>query len=256
MKIAILGSGNVATHLSKVLIKAGHPVKQIWSRNYDNAIDLALEIGANSIPDISRIGNEIDLIIIAIKDDAIAEVINKIPKNCQALILHTSGTADLEILSKRFENCGVLYPLQTFSKNSDIDFSIVPIFVEGSNPYSIEKVTHLANQISEKVISADSKTRALLHISAVFACNFTNAFYTIAQEITDSVNLDFDLLRPLIQETADKAMLNYPKDVQTGPAKRNDVQIMQKHLKLLENKPQLKDLYQSISQYIVKMYSK
>ncbi len=95
-----------------------------------------------------------------------------------------------------------------------------------------------------------------MHISAVFACNFTNAFYTIAQEITDSVNLDFDLLRPLIQETADKAMLNDPKDVQTGPAKRNDVQIMQKHLKLLENETQLKDLYQSVSQYIVKMYSK
>ncbi|MBU0697077.1 MAG: DUF2520 domain-containing protein [Bacteroidetes bacterium] len=256
MKVAILGSGNVATHLSKVLIKAGHPVKQIWSRNHENAIDLALEIGANSIPDIGEIGKEIELIIVAIKDDAIAEVINKIPQNSQALIFHTSGTADLDLLSKRFENCGVLYPLQTFSKNSDIDFSIIPIFVEGSNSYSIEKVTNLANQISEKVIYADSKTRALLHISAVFACNFTNAFYTIAQEITDSVNLDFDLLRPLIQETADKAMLNQPKDVQTGPAKRNDLQIMQKHLKLLENEPQLKDLYQSISQYIVKMYSK
>jgi predicted short-subunit dehydrogenase-like oxidoreductase (DUF2520 family) len=256
MKVAILGSGNVATHLSKVLIKAGHPVQQIWSRNHDNAIDLALEIGANSIPDINGIGKEIDLIIIAIKDDAIIEVIKKIPQSHQALVLHTSGTADLDVLSNRFENCGVLYPLQTFSKNSDLDFSIIPLFVEGSNSVSIEKITLLANQLSKKVILADSKTRAMLHVSAVFACNFTNAFYAIAQEITDSVHLDFDFLRPLIQETADKAMLNRPKDVQTGPAKRNDEQIMEKHLQLLENKPQLKDLYQSISQYIVKMYSK
>lgn len=254
MKIAILGSGNVATHLSKALIKAGHPVMQVWSRNHDNAIDLALEIGANSIPEIKAIKAYIDVVIIAVTDDAIATVAHQIPEKENRLILHTSGSTSLEVLNSRFQNAGVLYPIQTFSKNSDLDFSQIPLCLEASNNWAMQQLESMANQLSNQVQQVNSEARALLHVAAVFACNFTNFFYSIAQQLTDSVQLDFSLLRPLIQETADKAMLNNPIDVQTGPAKRDDQQTMQKHLDLLKNQPQLQTLYQAISQYIVKMY--
>lgn len=254
MKIAILGAGNVATHLSKALIKAGHPVMQVWSRNHDNAIDLALEIGANSIPEIKDIKAYIDVVIIAVTDDAIATVARQIPEKENRLILHTAGSTSLEVLSSRFQNAGVLYPIQTFSKNSDLDFSLIPLCLEASNDWAMQQLESMANQLSNQVQQVNSEARALLHVAAVFACNFTNFFYSIAQQLIDSVQLDFDLFRPLIQETVDKAMLNNPVDVQTGPAKRDDQQTLQKHLDLLKNQPQLQTLYQSISQYIVKMY--
>lgn len=254
MKIAILGSGNVATHLSKALIKAGHPVMQVWSRNHNNAIDLALEIGANSIPEIKDIKAYIDVVFIAVSDDAIENVASQIPEKENRLILHTSGSTSLEVLSSRFQNAGVLYPIQTFSKNSDLDFSSIPLCIEANHQTALAQIEKLAQQLSNNVQQVDSHARALLHVAAVFACNFTNFFYSVAHQITESVQLDFSLLRPLIQETADKAMLNNPEDVQTGPAKRDDQQTMQRHLDLLKNQPQLQELYKSISQYIVKMY--
>ncbi|MBD3750241.1 MAG: DUF2520 domain-containing protein [Sphingobacteriales bacterium] len=254
MKIAILGSGNVATHLGKALIKAGHPVMQVWSRNHNHAIDLALEIGANSIPEIKNIKAHIDVVIVAVTDDAIAKVASQIPEQENRLILHTSGSTNLEVLSSRFENVGVLYPLQTFSKNSDLDFSLIPLCLEANNDWAMQQLECLAKQLSNQVQRVNSDARAMLHVAAVFACNFTNFFYCIAQQLTDAVQLDFSLLHPLIQETTDKAMLNNPVDVQTGPARRDDKQTMQKHSDLLKNQLQLQALYQSISQYIVKMY--
>lgn len=254
MKIAILGSGNVATHLSKALIKAGHPVMQVWSRNHDHAINLALEIGANSVPEIKNIKHHIEVVIIAVSDDAIASVAAQIPLKENRLVLHTSGSTDLEVLNSRFRNAGVLYPVQTFTKNSDLDFSQIPLCIEANHETALEQLRDLAQQLSQYVQQVDSPARALLHVAAVFACNFTNFFYSVAQQITNAAQIDFNLLRPLIQETADKAILNNPLDVQTGPAQRDDQQTMQKHLDLLKNQPQLQTLYQSISQYIVKMY--
>ncbi|MDA9554742.1 DUF2520 domain-containing protein [Pelobium sp.] len=254
MRIAILGSGNVATHLSKALIKAGYPIKEVWSRHHENAIQLALEIGANSVADIQNISESIDLVIISVSDDAIETVASKIPKKKGRLILHTSGSTSLSILNSFSDECGVIYPLQTFSKAADIDFSQVPLFIEANTSDSLDKVSEIAHQLSENVQIADSEKRVFLHISAVFACNFTNYFYTIAQQILEKQGLSFDLLRPLIQETADKAMLNLPSLVQTGPARRNDQLIINKHLELLSNHPDWQNIYHLISQDIVKMY--
>ena len=254
MKIAILGSGNVAFHLSKAFIKAGNPVMQVWSRHHENAINLALEIGANSISDIKDISESVELVIIAVSDDAIENVASQIPFQQNRLIIHTSGTTAINVLQKFSNQCGVIYPLQTFSKSANIDFSIVPLFIEGNSSSSLAKISIIASQLSATVQAADSQTRALLHVSAVFACNFTNHFYTIAQQILQENNLSFDVLRPLIQETAKKAMINLPSTVQTGPAKRNDGLTMNRHIQLLSNHPQWQVIYHLISQDIVKKY--
>lgn len=254
MKIALLGSGNVATHLGKALIQAGHPVTQVWSRSPNKAIELALEIGADSIQDISTISSETDIIIIAVNDDGIEKVASQIPQNSHQLILHTSGTTPLSVLEKYSTNYGVLYPLQTFSKTVDVDFSTIPICIEANNSETLTQIKSLAIQLSSNVNEVNSQQRALLHISAVFACNFTNHFYYIAQQILEDNGLNFDLLRPLIQETNDKVMLNKPSEVQTGPAKRNDEQTMQKHLAILQAQPNWQALYQMLSQDIVKIY--
>ncbi len=255
MKVAILGAGNVATHLSKALIKAGYPIKQVWSRNHNHAIDLALEIGANSIPQISDLSNQIDVIIIAVSDDAIESVVSQIPiSNQQQLILHTSGSTGLYVLEKHCQNCGVLYPLQTFSKNHDVDFSTIPLLMEANHHQAEEQLLMIAKKLSLKVEKVNSENRMRIHVSAVFACNFTNHFYAIAEKLVKDTNLSFDLIKPLILETAQKAILNSPSQTQTGPAKRNDAATIDKHLDLLKSNPQLQNLYAIVSQDIVKMY--
>ena len=254
MKIAMLGSGNVATFLSKALIQAGHPVTQVWSRNQENAIELALEIGSDSITNISSILADTDIVIIAVNDDGIENVAAQIPKNPKQLILHTSGTTSLQVLENYTSNCGVFYPLQTFSKQDNVDFSVVPICIEGNNPGVLIQIKTLAGQLSNEVKEVNSQQRALLHISAVLACNFTNHLYHIAQKILEDAGLNFDLLRPLIQQTTNKVMLNKPSEMQTGPAKRNDEQTMLKHLAILQAQPNWQDLYQKLSQNIVKIH--
>jgi predicted short-subunit dehydrogenase-like oxidoreductase (DUF2520 family) len=255
MNVAILGSGNVATHLSKALIKAGYPIKQVWSRKNENAINLALEIGANSISSINELSENIDLIIITVSDNAILEVAQQIPNFLsQKLVLHTSGSTPLSVLDGISSSTGVLYPLQTFSKNSDLDFSCIPICIEANQEYVLENLNQLACKLSNNVSKVNSANRLILHISAVFACNFTNYFYSIAEDLLKSNDLDFELIKPIILETAEKALLNSPAMVQTGPAKRNDQITINKHLSVLEQQPQIREVYQFISQQLVKNF--
>ncbi|HTN21145.1 MAG TPA: DUF2520 domain-containing protein [Pelobium sp.] len=253
MKVAMLGAGNVATHLSKALIRSGNPVVQVWSRSEENAVDLALKIGANSITDFATIADDVDLVIIAVSDDAIAPISSLIPQKNNRIIAHTSGSTDISVLS-RHPKTAVLYPLQTFSKNVELDFKNVPLCIEGADVETENLILKLAEKLSNKVERVSSSDRMLLHISAVFACNFTNYFYTVSQELLEESSLSFDLIKPLIFETVNKIADNLPQDVQTGPAKRNDEQTLAKHLKILENKPALQELYRLISQNIVKKY--
>lgn len=254
MKIALLGSGNVAFHMSKAFIKAGHSITQVWSRNPNHAVSFALETGADSINSIESILPDIDIIIIAVNDNGIEKVTSQIPHHSRQLVLHTSGTTPLSVLEKYIPNCGVMYPLQTFSKLVDVDFSSVPLCIEGNNPEALHQIKAIATQLSKNINEVNSHQRALLHISAVFACNFTNHFYYIAQQILENNNLNFDLLRPLIQETTDKVMLNMPSEVQTGPAYRNDEQTIEHHLAILQTQPKWQELYQKLSQDIVKIH--
>ncbi len=253
MKIAMLGTGNVATHLSKALVKSGCSVVQVWSRNNQNAIALALEIGATAIVDFKDISDDVELVIIAIKDDAIAVVASQIPKRLGQIVVHTSGSTDISVLNMHSKSA-VLYPLQTFSKNVDLDFSKVPLCIEGSDNQTQNLVLNLARTVSDKVQVIDSAARVVLHIAAVFACNFTNYLYTVSQDLLEKSSLSFDLIKPLIFETINKITNNVPENVQTGPAKRNDEDIMTKHLEILQANPEWYELYRLISQNIVKKH--
>ena len=254
MNIAILGAGNVAWHISKAFIKAGHPVKQVWSKTPDKAVDIALEIGANSIADLSSLGDNIDLVVLAVSDDAIENVAAQLALKSNQVLVHISGSTSISALASYANNYGVIYPLQTFSKNAEVDFLKVPVCVEGNSDEISGLLFSLAKDLSESAQLVNSEQRILLHISAVFASNFTNHFYTIAQDILAESGLSFAMIRPLIEATANKALQGSPFELQTGPARRNDQLTIEKHSMLLSNKPEWKALYEMVSQNIVKMY--
>ena len=255
MNIVLLGSGNVATHLGRAFKMAGQTIVQVWSPTLENATELADSVAAQATADLEDINTNADIYIIAIKDDVIREVAMAL-KLEDKLIVHTSGTTGLEALSGCSERTGVLYPLQTFSKGKAVDFRSVPIAIEGSSEEVTESIRALADRLSEKVYVMSSEQRKTLHIAAVFASNFTNHLFAIAHELLREQNLDFNLVRPLIEETADKIRLNDPEKVQTGPAFRKDELTMQAHIDLLSDKPELQNIYRNLSQSIVNLHER
>jgi len=253
MIFAIIGSGNVATYLSIALTKNGHQISQIYSRNFNNAQTLAQKVEASAINKITDINPCVEAIILAVNDDALPTILKSLATNKQILI-HTSGTLPISILSSIAKQYGVIYPLQTLSKNVKINFLNVPLCVEANNVETEKTLLHIANDISNVVYKVNSHQRKTLHIAAVFACNFTNYFYAIADDLLQQNNLSFNMLKPLITETASKIIENSPKQVQTGPAKRNDKKIIESHLSALSQYPNYQLLYKLISEHIMLKY--
>ena len=252
MRVTLIGSGNVATHLAAALKNAGHNIVQVYSRTLQNAALLAYHVKAEAIDDLKSINADTDIFIIAIKDDAIGLIAEQLVPH-QRLMVHTSGATDLYSLLAFSDNVGVLYPLQTFSKTKEVDFRNVPVCIEAMDKIIAKTLEQLAQTISNKVYHIDSEKRKALHLAAVFACNFPNYLYTIAQQLIAKQGLDFELLRPLIQETAEKVQSEFPAKVQTGPAIRNDEFTMALHQQLLEDEPELQQLYFLLSQGIIKL---
>lgn len=252
MRITLLGSGNVATHMGAALKNAGHQVVQVWSRNPQNAAMLAYYLGAEPVNELRSIYPETDLVIIAVKDDAIAQVAAGLTVGAATMVVHTSGATNNRTLSA-FSAYGVFYPLQTFSKSRSLDFWDVPLFVEGNNPETTAQLLSLGQTISNQVQVIDAEKRRVLHVAGVFASNFPNFLYNAAAEVLQKHHLDFDLMRPLILETALKVQTHYPNEVQTGPAIRKDTQTMLNHFELLKDQPELQNIYRQLSQLIVKM---
>jgi len=252
MRITIIGSGNVATHLAAAFKNAGHVIVQVYSRTMQNAALLAYHIKAEPVNDLNDINPNTDIFIIAVKDDAIGPVAEQLAAH-NKLVVHTSGAAGLYALTAFTDNAGVFYPLQTFSKTKEVDFFKVPLCIEGADENITIQLTELARTVSNNVYQVDSQQRKILHLAAVFACNFPNYLYAVAQQLLAEKGLDFDMLRPLILETAEKVQSRFPADVQTGPAIRNDQSTMDFHLQLLEGREQLKYIYSLLSQGIIKM---
>ncbi|MDB5110061.1 MAG: oxidoreductase [Mucilaginibacter sp.] len=252
MRITIIGSGNVATHLAAAFKNAGHVIVQVYSRNIQNAALLAYHVKAEAIDDLNAVNEETDLFVIAVKDDIIGKIAEQLAKY-QKLMVHTSGATDLYALLAFSDNAGVFYPLQTFSKVKEVDFSKVPLCIEGANETITTQLTQLAQDISQSVYTVNSEKRKTLHLAAVFACNFPNYLYNLAQQLLMQQGMEFDMLRPLILETAQKVQNKLPAQVQTGPAIRNDENTMAFHLQLLNHQPQLQQLYTLLSQGIIKL---
>jgi len=249
MDIVLLGSGNVATNLALALKTAGYNIVQVFSPNLVNAKELAKKVNSDPINNFSEIDRAADLYIIAVKDDAIAEVARHL-KHVDGLVVHTSGTTDIKVLSSEVGSAGVFYPLQTFSKSKAVDFKTIPICLEASDPHQLKLLTQLAEKLSGKVYVMDGAKRKVLHLAAVFACNFTNHLYALSNQILTKNDLDFELIRPLIAETTDKVMADLPENVQTGPAVRHDESTMNKHLAMLSSLPELQEIYQTLSNSI------
>ncbi len=250
MKIVFIGSGNVATHMARAFYAHGEQVLQVWSPNIENSSQLANNVRATAISSINTLDQTADLYIIAVKDYAIPEVANTLI-GVNGLVVHTSGTTGIEALSS-LKKYGVLYPLQTFSKSKDLEFKTVPLCIEAFNDTSLDQLEKIARMISGTVYYMDSIRRRTLHLSAVFACNFVNHLYSIASQLLDYSEIPFEMLRPLILETALKVQYELPENVQTGPAVRGDKTTMAAHLKLLNDSPDLAGIYQILSDSIKK----
>ncbi|MBV8390863.1 MAG: DUF2520 domain-containing protein [Mucilaginibacter sp.] len=252
MRITIIGSGNVATHLAAAFKNAGHAIVQVYSRDMHNASLLAYHVKAEAIDNLQQISPETDLFVIAVKDDAIEPIAAELAKY-NKLIVHTSGATSLRMLQKYTQNAGVFYPLQTFSKTRELNFNTVPLCIEGTDERITSIINELAYTISQNVYKVNSDQRKTLHLAAVFANNFPNYLYYVSQQLLGEKQLPFDLLRPLILETAEKVQEHLPADVQTGPAVRNDEKTMASHLEQLQENIDLQQIYKLLSQGIIKM---
>ncbi|MGI4803549.1 MAG: Rossmann-like and DUF2520 domain-containing protein [Janthinobacterium lividum] len=252
MRITLIGSGNVATHLAAAFKNAGHKIVQVYSRNLQHAALLAYHVKAEPINHFTELSAETDLIIISVKDDALEQVASFITlKNI--LVVHTCGAVSMQVLQKYFDNCGVFYPLQTFSKVRELDFWSVPLCIESTDKNSMQVLLDLGRTISNNVQMIDSDQRKTLHVAAAFACNFPNYLFGVAANLLQQKQMNFDLLKPLILESALKVQEFLPQNVQTGPAIRRDEKTMQTHLDLLKEQPNLQEIYRLLSQGIIKM---
>lgn len=250
ISIVIIGSGNVATQLAKTFNDVNEiSLLQVIGRNKNSLKSLSKFTETTS--SFSKI-KEASIYIIAVSDDAITEVSEKLPFN-NRLVVHTSGSVSIQQLSKK-NHRGVFYPLQTFTKNKVIQFKNIPICIEAEHKKDQQTLETLGKSISEKVTFISSKERELIHLAAVFVNNFVNHLYHIGNNIVNQQNISFDLLKPLILETANKIINSEPMSVQTGPAKRNDTQTIEKQLHLLKN-THYKDIYKLLTQSIFNEFS-
>ena len=256
MRISFIGAGRVAHHLAHAL-KAQHQIVQIYSRSAERASALAEKVGALSVASMRSLDASIDLLIIAVSDSSIADVIHEVhPHLPNTFIVHTSGSTDLAKLTQVHERAGVFYPLQTFSFDREVDWSNTPIFTEAAHVEDLNKLTDLASELSQRVYQYNSVQRLSLHLAAVYACNFANYCYDMAKQLVDAKQVDFSLLYPLILETAQKATQSDPKIMQTGPAMRGDQNIIEMHTAMLQQaqREDLKDVYALMSEQILKRH--
>lgn len=248
MKTVIIGSGNVAYHLAKAFTQNNIKVHQIFGRN---EIDLSKISNEFNIPYSNENLEVAELYIIAVSDSAV-ENISELIKNENALVAHTSGSLPKEILKGNYRKAS-FYPLQTFSKTKDLDYSKIPFFIEADNQIDEKSLFELASIISDNVEVSDYEKRKYIHLTAVFACNFVNHLFARAKEISDSQDLDFNYFLPLINETVEKINHVDAKFAQTGPAVRGDERVLKLHEELITNEEQL-NIYKTLNESIKKMY--
>lgn len=247
--VVLLGAGNVASHLYKAFSNSELiSVKQWYNRSLET---LKLYKNEVEITDDLDTLADADVYIIAVSDDAVARLSEKLPFS-KRLVVHTSGSVGLHDMDSK-NTRGVFYPLQSFSKDAEMDFSNVPICVECEERKYVPLLKALAKAINSPVHKINSDQRQVLHLSAVFVNNFTNQLYRIAHEIAESQHAEFDILKPLITETAKKVQDLSPYKAQTGPAKRNDKKTLKKHLKLMENEDH-QDIYKLMTKSIQKTH--
>ena len=250
MKIVLIGAGNLATQLGLALSQAGQQMVQVYSRTAEHASELAAKLGCDFTTNIDEITPNADIYIISVKDDAIATLAELVGRKAgQAIVVHTAGSIAMQVLQPHAQHYGVLYPMQTFSKNKRVDFKPIPCFIEASDDATLATIRTLAESVSQNVVPATSAQRKKLHLAAVLACNFANHCYRLAEKVLEEEQMDFKLFLPLIDETAKKVSQLSPKQAQTGPMMRWDTGVMQMQMALL-NDERTRQIYQLMAESI------
>lgn len=246
----IIGAGNVAWHLGIALSRSGIAVQQVVNRSELRGRRLAKKVGAEYISSLKKIASGSDLYILAVSDDAIGEIASDFPYR-NALLVHTSGSVPIDVLSGATERPGVFYPLQTFKTGGKVSFRTIPVCPEARLPEDLRLLTALASSLSDKVFPMSSEQRKILHLTAVFAGNFSNFLYTIAEDLLEKHHIPFELLKPLIFQTARNASHEDLFSRQTGPAVREDWKVMEQHRELLARYAAYSEIYELISRSII-----
>lgn len=249
ISVVILGAGNVATHLYKAFSKAEEvSIVQWYNRTYASISSFKNEV---AVTDNLNELKDADIYIMAVSDDSISQLSKDLPFE-NRLLAHTSGSVSIHDLDKKNQRA-VFYPLQTFSKDAELDFSEIPICIEVTEKENLQFMKDLTEALGCKPYKINTEQRQTLHLSAVFVNNFTNQLYRVAHEISDAKNINFDILKPLILETAKKVQDLSPYKAQTGPAKRNDKKTIKRHLKTIENEEH-KAIYELLTASIKKTH--
>ncbi len=256
LKVDFVGAGNLAWNLAPALENAGASVRYIYSKNPENAEKLVSKLYEGRVKeDLDFSAYDTDIIIIAVSDDGIEHVVKELILVEETILVHTSGSIPLNILGySATPNIGVFYPLQTFTKSNQANFSKIPFLIEGENKHTIKTLSSLASLLSSNIQEVSSNQRQQIHLAAIFASNFTNWMLAQSENILKDAKLDFDILHALIAQSVNNAIQIGPQKAQTGPAKRNDLEVLDKHMEMLNHKPKIQELYQSISQQILDHY--
>ena len=255
LRISFTGAGKVASALCSEFISKGHIIQQIVSPGIENGPVLANDCGArwSGTP---QFDDSNDLIIIAVPDHVLIEVLDSIKCGDGTVVVHTAGSYGLEVFPESIRKRGVFYPLQTFTRGRKLDFTEIPIFTEYAEPETGEMLRSLAESVGSSIYLADSSKRRLLHIAAVFISNFPNHLLTLGADITDRTGFPFVIFKPLLCETVRKAIEQGPVNSQTGPAVRYDANTIKKHLELLSFYPDMKRIYEEMTRSITDYYKK
>lgn len=249
--IVFVGAGNLATNLAKALYRKGFRIVQIFSRTEESARSLALQVEADYATDLKELTGDAKLYIVSLKDAAFVELLPQIAEGKEhALLVHTAGSIPMSVWEGHTQRYGVFYPMQTFSKQREVKFDEIPFFIEAKTAEDVALLKAIAATLSDHVYEASSEQRKSLHLAAVFICNFTNHMYALAADLLEKYQLPFNVMLPLIDETARKVHELAPRDAQTGPAVRYDKNVIENHLAMLADLPALQEIYKLMSKSI------
>lgn len=249
MKVTIIGSGNVATVLGKRMLQNGFEITEVYSRNMEHAAALATVLSAKPINDVQQISVDADVYVLAVSDKALTHLAAELVLPGK-LVIHTAGSVSIDVLKSISDNYGVLYPIQSMRKEMDINTPI-PFLIDATNESVLAQIKTLAFAISDKVEKGNDEQRLKLHVAAVFVCNFVNFMYLQSANFCEAESIDFSLLQPLMEETANRLRHAHPAEVFTGPAVRGDKLTIEKHVQVLSAYPNMQELYQWLTDSII-----
>ena len=259
-KVVIIGCGNVAWHFAKKLQASKKFTLEVYNHRKNEALDdFKKQLNCKTIVGLHNISDDAAFYLVCVSDTYISESARFIKaKNPRALLIHTSGSAEIKELGQRIHSTGVIYPLQTFSREMEVNWQEIPLLCE-SDEQSAGQLTEFALLLGDQIVNVEAGERLRIHLAAVFVSNFTNAMYAAAADILNgskSAKTGFTILKPLIEYSTEKSLQMGAVQAQTGPAKRNDKVVMKKHLSLLSKERELQKIYKTISKLIIRQQKK